>query len=439
MKSNTKRGNPKKGESSMFKSDGLIIKNLEKINAKLDSFTALKILTSGLTMILPVIIVGAFSSLFANFPIESYQRFIIDYGIKDIFALGGQFSTNIISIIAVMSITYAYVTKYDIHSVIPSILSVIAFFVITPLAIVDETSYIGFEWLGSAGFFVAILSAFTVGYIYTKMIQNHWVLKMPEAVPSMVSQSFAGLFPSIVIVILAMLVRFLFSLTTFGSIHQVVFTLIQLPVTNLGNSIWALILITLLSRLLWMIGIHGMLVLMPILLTVFMPLDLQNLEAFNAGEPLPNIVGLAFWILCTSIGGGGATLGLNILMAFRAKSEQYQTLGKLSLPSGIFGINEPLIFGIPIVFNALYAIPYIFAPIINLIIGYVVIKSGLVPAPSGASILGMPIPIFFVGLLQGSWKLGILQVFFLLIDTLIYYPFFRAADETIYKKERQHE
>jgi len=226
MKSNTKRGNPKKGESSMFKSDGLIIKNLEKINAKLDSFTALKILTSGLTMILPVIIVGAFSSLFANFPIESYQRFIIDYGIKDIFALGGQFSTNIISIIAVMSITYAYVNKYDIHSVIPSILSVIAFFVITPLAIVDETSYIGFEWLGSAGFFVAILSAFTVGYIYTKMIQNHWVLKMPEAVPSMVSQSFAGLFPSIVIVILAMLVRFLFSLTTFGSIHQVVFTLI---------------------------------------------------------------------------------------------------------------------------------------------------------------------------------------------------------------------
>lgn len=423
----------------MFKSDGLLIKNLEKINAKLDSFTALKILTSGLTMILPVIIVGAFSSLFANFPLESYQHFILDHGIKDIFALGGQFSTNIISLIAVMSITYAYVNKYDIHSIIPSILAVIAFFVITPLAIVDETSYIGFEWLGSAGFFVAILCAFAVGSIYTKMLQNNWVLKMPDAVPSMVSQSFAGLFPSAVIVVLAMLVRFLFSLTSFGSIHQVVFTLIQVPVTNLGNSIWALLLITLLSRLLWMIGIHGMLVLMPILLTVFMPLDLQNLEAFNNGEPLPNIVGLAFWILCTSIGGGGATLGLNILMAFRAKSEQYRTLGKLSLPSGIFGINEPLIFGIPIVFNAMYAIPYIFAPIINLIIGYVVIQSGLAPAPSGASILGMPIPIFFVGLLQGSWKLGLLQVCFLLIDTLIYYPFFRAADDTLYKKEVEHE
>lgn len=117
---------------------------------------------------------------------------------------------------------------------------------------------------------------------------------MPDAVPSMVSQSFAGLFPSAVIVTLAMIVRYLFSLTSFGSIHQVIFTIIQTPITNIGNSLWALLLITLLSRLLWMIGIHGMLVLMPILLTVFMPLDLQNLEAFNNGDPLPNIVGLAF-------------------------------------------------------------------------------------------------------------------------------------------------
>lgn len=423
----------------MFKSDGLLIKKLEKVNATLDRFTFLKILTSGLTMILPVIIIGAFSSLFANFPVPAYQQFITEHGIKDIFALGGQFSTNIISVVAVISITYTYVQKHEIPSIIPSIISLIAFFIITPLTRVEDVSYIAFDWLGSAGFFVAILTAFAVGSIYTKMIKNQWVLKMPAAVPTMVSQSFAGLFPSAVILFFAMLVRFAFSLTTFGNIHQVIFTIIQKPVTNLGNSIWALLLITLLSRLLWMIGIHGMLVLMPILLTVFMPLDLQNLEAFNNGEPLPNIVGLAFWILCTSIGGGGATLGLNLLMAFRSKSEQYKTLGKLALPSGIFGINEPLIFGIPIVFNAVYAIPYIFAPIINLIIGYWVIQSGLAPAPSGASILGMPIPIFFVGLLQGSWKLGLLQIFFLIIDTIIYFPFFKAADDLLYKKESSND
>ena len=295
----------------MFRADGRFIRNLEKINAKLDSYTFLKILTSGLTMILPVIIVGAFSSLFANFPLNSYQNFISEHGIKTIFSMGGQFSTSIISLIAVISITYTYVNKYDIHSIIPSIISVIAFLIMTPLSIIEEVSYIGFEWLGSAGFFVAILTAFAVGGIYTKMIKNNWILKMPEAVPSMVSQSFAGLFPSAVIVTLAMIVRYLFSLTSFGSIHQVIFTIIQTPITNIGNSLWALLLITLLSRLLWMIGIHGMLVLMPILLTVFMPLDLQNLEAFTNGDPLPNIVGLAFWILCTSIGGGGATLGLN--------------------------------------------------------------------------------------------------------------------------------
>ncbi|OEG09567.1 hypothetical protein BCR21_14565 [Enterococcus ureasiticus] len=419
----------------MFNADGKLIKNLERFNEKLDSLVFLKILTSGLTMILPIIIVGAFSSLFANLPIPAYQNFVTDSGIKDILLLGGTFSTSIISLIAVVSITYSYVQKHKLPAIIPSIISLIAFLVLTPLNKVEDKSFISFEWLGSAGFFVAILTAFSVGFIYTKMIQKNMILKMPSSVPTMVSQSFASVIPSAVIIFLAMIIRYIFSLTSFESIHNVIFKMIQVPITNLGNSIFALIIITLLSRLLWMIGIHGMLVLMPILLTVFMPLDLQNLEAFTNGDPLPNIVGLAFWILCTSIGGGGATLGLNLLMVFKSKSNQYKTLGKLSLPSGIFGINEPLIYGLPIVFNAMYAIPYILAPIINLIIGYFVIKSGIAPSPSGASILGMPIPIFFVGLIEGSWKLGILQLFFLFIDTIIYYPFFKAADDSLYLKE----
>ena len=423
----------------MFSADSPLIKKLEKLNEWLDSLSFLKVLTSGLTMILPVIIVGAFSSLFANFPVESYQEFIQRVGLKEIFTLGGQFSTNIISLIAVMSITYVYVQSKKIPAIIPSIISLIAFLILTPLESIDETTYISFEWLGSAGFFVAILTAFAIGKIYVIMIKNEWILKMPKSVPTMVSQSFASLVPSAVIIMIAMILRYLFSLTGFGNIHSVIFTLIQTPITNLGNSLVALIIITLLSRLLWMMGIHGMLVLMPILLTVFMPLDLQNLEAYTNGQPLPNIVGLAFWILCTSIGGGGATLGLNFLMAFNAKSEQYKTLGKLSLPSGIFGINEPLIYGIPIVFNALYAIPYIFAPIVNLIVGYFLIQSGLVPAPSGASILGMPIPIFFVGLIQGSWKLGVMQLFFLVINTIMYYPFFKAGDRTLLLKEQEKE
>lgn len=419
----------------MFQSDGKFIKSLESLNEKLDSFTSLKVLTAGLTMILPIIIIGAFASLAANFPVDGYQAFITDTGLKEIFSLGGQFSTNIISPIAVFSITYAYVNQKNIPALVPSIIAFMAFLVVTPLTTVEDAAYISFEWLGSAGFFVAILLSFIVGKLYVMMIEKDWVIKMPDSVPTMVTNSFSGLIPAGVVISLAMAVRYVFTFTPFESIHNVIFDLIQTPITNLGNSIYALIIITLLSRLLWMIGIHGMLVLMPILLTVFMPLDLQNLEAYTNGDPLPNIVGLAFWILCTSIGGGGATLGLNFLMAFRSKSEQYKTLGKLALPSGIFGINEPLVYGLPIVFNAMYAIPYIFAPIINLIIGYIVINVGMVPAPSGASILGMPIPIFFVGLIQGSWKLGVLQLFFLAINTLIYYPFFKAADTNLYKQE----
>lgn len=425
----------------MFSEDSPMIQKLEKLNYHLDQLTILKVLTEGLTMILPIIIVGAFSALLANFPWPAYTAFIEENGIRGMLNLGSQFTTNVVALAAVISITHNYVKGSEYPTIIPSMIALLAFLIMTPLESVEvageEASVLTFDWLGSAGFFVGILTALLVGKVYVLMMDNNWTLKMPESVPEMVSNSFKGMIPALIILFGAMVVSFLMGLTTFGSVHQVIFDFLQAPLTNLGNSIWALALITLLSRLLWMIGIHGMLVLMPILLTVFMPLDIANLEAYNAGQPLPNIIGLGFWILTTSIGGGGATLGLNILMAFKAKSERYRKLGKVALPAGIFGINEPLIFGLPIVLNPMYAIPYIFVPLINLFIGYGVIATGLLPAPNGASILGMPIPVFFTGLVLGSVGLGLLQVGLLALDTAIYYPFFRAEDKKFFKEEQE--
>ena len=118
------------------------------------------------------------------------------------------------------------------------------------------------------------------------------------------------------------------------------------------------------------------------------------------------------------------------MMAFRARSEQYRALGRLSLPAGLFGINEPLTYGVPLVFNIVYAIPYILA------LGYFLISIGLLPRPSGATMLGMPVPIFFAGLIQGSWELGLFQIGLLLLDTVIYLPFFRAGDLSALKEEK---
>lgn len=420
----------------MLSENSGFIKGLEKINAKLNGFKTLQTITNGLVAILPLIIVGAILSLIANFPIQGYQAWLAAVELKPVLSLGGQFTTNIIALIACLSITRTRVMRDHIDTIIPVLIALVAFLIITPLHVEKKGTFIAFDWLGAAGFFVGILLGLSVGASYAYMVRHHWVIKLPEQVPAMVAQSISSIIPTSIILLAAMAVRYIFSLTPLLTVHNVIYSVIQQPLTHVGNSIWALLLITLLARLFWFIGVHGMLVVMPILLTVFLPLDLQNLAAFNAGKPLPNIVTVALWILCTSIGGGGATLGLNFMMAFRARSEQYRALGRLSLPAGLFGINEPLTYGVPLVFNIVYAIPYILVPVLNLALGYFLISIGLLPRPSGATMLGMPVPIFFAGLIQGSWELGLFQIGLLLLDTVIYLPFFRAGDLSALKEEK---
>lgn len=154
-----------------------------------------------------------------------------------------------------------------------------------------------------------------------------------------------------------LIVKAIFNVTPWGSVHAVIYTFLQTPLQNLGGSIWALLLAMFVVHLLWLFGIHGMLVVLSVMMPIWISLDLQNLEAYQAGEPLPNIVGLAFVMVYILLGGSGATLGLNLLMLFRAKSQRFKTLGKLAIPAGICGINEPILFGTPIILNPIMAIP----------------------------------------------------------------------------------
>lgn len=422
-----------------MKANNKLMSTLESINKKLGEIKTLKTITNALLGVLPLIIVGAIFSLIANFPVTRYQSFLANLQIKETLSLASQFTTNIIAVIACMSLTYTRVQRNQIDTPIPLFVSLVSFLIITPLYTTKKETYLPFKWLGASGFFMGILIGLAVGAAYVFMIKHKWVIQLPSSVPPMVSKSLSAVIPTAVIIALALLVRYIFQFTSFGTIHDIIYSLIQQPLTHVGTSIWAMIILTLVAQLFWFIGIHGMLVVMSILLTVFLPLDLQNLAAFNAGKPLPYITTIGFWIICTSIGGGGATLGLNLMMAFRAKSEQYKVLGRLAFPAGIFGINEPLVYGVPLVYNAIFFIPYVFLPVANLIIGYLFVKMGLMPPASGATILGMPLPILFTGLIEGSWRLGLFQVGLLILDSLVYYPFFKTADRGALKQQKEVE
>ena len=157
-----------------------------------------------------------------------------------------------------------------------------------------------------------------------------------------------------------------------------------------------------------------------------------NLAAYTAGEAIPHTFVQPFWSYIITLGGGGATFGLCLLL-LRSKSKQLKTLGRLSIGPAIFNINEPIIFGMPMVLNPIMMIPFIFVPVVNVIIAYLLMAANLVgrgvietpwttPAPIGAALGFM------------DWKAGVMVIGLIILDMILYYPFLK-----LYEKQKLSE
>ncbi|WEV37417.1 PTS transporter subunit EIIC [Lactobacillus sp. ESL0677] len=318
------------------------------------------------------------------------------------------------------------------------IISLMVFLILVPLGQIKDKgaviTAIPTTWLSSQGVFSAIIVGVLVAKSYVFMKQHNWTIKMPAGVPPMVSASFANLIPAVVDGIVALLINYLFALTSWGSFHQMIFSIIQTPLQNIGGSIWAMILVSLLMQILWFFGIHGTNVINPIVMPIWMALDMQNLVALKAGKPLPNIIGMAFFNVVT---WSGTALGLVLLMVFIGKSKRYKELGKLALIPSLFGITEPTVFGTPLVLNFNFAVPFITNNTIAIIISYLAIKLGIVARFSGVqTTFGLPLGVFAA--VEGSASIIVLQLFIqLVLSPLLWYPWFKHADKIAVQEEQK--
>lgn len=227
--------------------------------------------------------------------------------------------------------------------------------------------------------------------------------------------------------------RLVFSFTSYGDLNTAIYALIQSPLVRIGTSPWAILLVVLLNSLFFFFGIHSMAinaVVMPILYT----LDFQNLAAYHAGTSIPNIITWRFFYMTSKIGGTGCALGLCIFMAFFAKSQQFKTLGKISLPAVIFNTDEPIIFGLPIVLNPIMFIPFVLAPIVSFVGSYLVTLIGWVKPVVGLA-LPEQTPVLITGFLQSGPGFVILQIVMIVVTTLLYLPFAKIADNQALKVE----
>lgn len=328
------------------------------------------------------------------------------------------------------------------NATIAGTLSLMVFFLLIPLgvqggegdAMVTIAAALGTQWLGAAGLFSAMIIGLIVPTIYVFLLHKNLTIKMPESVPSTISKSFSALVPGFIIAFLFCLVRYGMSMTSYGNLNQFIYTMLQTPLTSLGASPFTFVIFTIMCSLMWFFGLHGGMIVMPFLTMLYQAPALENLEAYAAGVDLPNMITKSCWPVYASLGGAGGTIGLCIAMLLFTKSQRYKTLGKLALPAGLCGINEPITFGLPMVLNTIMIIPLILTPIVTFALAYFCTAAGIVPPLNGAEVpLGTP--VIFSGWLTGGIRVGILQVVLIAIQFVMYLPFIKVLDRQALKEE----
>ncbi len=291
-----------------------------------------------------------------------------------------------------------------------------------------------FQYIGSAGLFGSIIiSIFSVETLYI-MKKKNLTIKMPEQVPQSVADSFAALAPTAVVIVVLWFITVILGF----NIHNF-FNVLLSPLQNFlaGENIFGALFTVLLITILWSAGIHGVSIVGG-LLRPFWQIALEaNATQIAAGvdpSQLSNITPEPFFQWFVWIGGAGGTLGLLIAALMVAKSKQVRTITKLSFIPGLFNINEPVIFGFPIVMNPTLVIPFICGPLIVTTISFYAIKFGFVTAPYLLAPWTLPAPIGAV-MATADFRALILALVNLVILTIIYIPFVRMYDKECLKQE----
>jgi cellobiose PTS system EIIC component len=291
--------------------------------------------------------------------------------------------------------------------------------------------------MGSKGLFVAMLVAMLSTEIYRFVVQRNIVIRMPDGVPPAVSKSFIALIPGFFVIAIIWILRLIIEQTSFASLHNIVGELLGKPLGVLGGSLIGSLVAVLLIQLLWSCGLHGASIVGGVMGPIWLSSMDANRIAFQDGQNLPNIFTQQFFDIFIYVGGSGATLALVIAMLFWAKSQQMKQLGRLAIGPGLFNINEPITFGMPIVMNPLMIVPFILAPLVMVITTYIAMSTGLVAKPAGIAVPWTMPPIIGGYLAAGGKVSGaILQIVNFVICFGIYYPFFKMWDRQKLAEER---
>ncbi len=392
--------------------------------------TYMKAIRAGMVAIVPLTIIGGFFMIVAYMPVPGWEDWVEPY--LPLLEIPNKATFGLLSIFVCFSIAYNLGKEFEQEAIVSASMATLIFLMIQ-IDITSEELAFTEGSLDSGGLFTAILIALIVTRVQKFFTDKSLVIKLPDNVPSVVYESFASLIPLFFLVVVFWLIRFVFEVDINGLMQ----TALRPLVVGL-DTLPGILLYTFLVTLLWSVGINGDNAMDAIVAPIFLLYLGANVEAMTQGEPLPYVTALGFFTTFVNVGGTGATIALALIL-WNSKEPSLRKVSRVSMPTQIFQINEPIFFGIPIVLNPLLMIPYVISAMVlttctYLLMYWQVIQRPFVPVPwTTPPIIGH----YLVS--GGDWKAAAWGVISILIAMAIYYPFAKILERQRLQEEASGE
>lgn len=412
---------------------GIIEKRLAPMAGVIAQQRYVLAIRDGFIAALPFMIVGSFMLVFIFPPIstnttfqfaKSWLNFSANY--REQLMLPFNMSMGLMTIFISVGVGASLGKQYSLDPITTGLLSLMSFMLV---AADLKNGALSMQYFSGQGIFTALLCSIYATEVYRWLKKRNITIKLPEQVPPGVSRSFEVLIPVIVIMITLHPLNLFIEHATGMILPEAIMAILK-PLVAASDSLLAVILAVLLCQILWFAGIHGTMIVTGIMNPFWMANLASNQAALAAGEAIPHTFVQGFWDHFLFIGGVGSTLPLAILL-IRSRAAHLRTIGRMGFVPGLFNINEPILFGAPIIMNPILFIPFVFIPVINAILAWYAIDLGLVekvvmmtawttPAPIGAS-------------WATNWAIApvILCFICMAIAALMYYPFVKAYEKTL--------
>lgn len=406
---------------------------------KLAAQRHLRAIRDGVASAIPFIIVGGFFLILAAPPLPEGNA-IREWMLQHSVTIGLPFRVTmfVMSLYVAFGIGYNLAKSYKIDPLGGGQLALAALLMTNFPAIIsafDEAgAEIGFGWqmplanFGGAGLFITMLISIFAVEILRLCLKYNITIRMPEQVPDSISRSFAAIFPAAIVVVLVGIVTLPNPIGLGIDLHGLMIRLVS-PLSIAGDSLPGVLVLIFLITFFWSFGIHGVSVIGSIARPFWLMYSDANALAFEAGEALPHVAPETFYQWFIWIGGSGATLGLLFACFIVARSKMLKTMSKVCFVPGLFNINEPVIFGMPIVLNPILMIPFMIAPMVMAVIAWFATSLGLVSPTYIIAPWTLPAPIGAFIATGGDYMAIVLGVVNIAVATLIYIPFIKIYDK----------